>query len=164
MQDIIPIHGRNGQPAEPRERKKKRGRLDTAEPTAIPKPTPATPPSVRWVATAGVALTAILSASLNGYCYSTHAPAPWAGWALGIAVPALILILGRVAGGAWKQGQRLVMGIATGSGLSLLALSVTHCATSISAVTGSSLGLAVPLAIAIDCGLVSCELALIAEE
>jgi hypothetical protein len=113
--------------------------------------------ATRYAALAGVALTSLMSAALNGYCYSTHAPSPLAGWALGISVPILILILGRVAGGT-KGTKRWASAL---SGASLLLLSVSHCAESISAITGSSLALAIPLAIAIDCGLVSCELALL---
>lgn len=116
--------------------------------------------SIRWVAMGGVGLTATLSAALNGYNYAQHAPSPWAGWALGVAIPALILILGRV----WAGRRGMLAGwVAMVAGLGLLALSVGHCAASIAAVTGSSMWLAVPLAVAIDAGLVACELALLDE-
>lgn len=120
--------------------------------------------SVRAAAMCGIGLTGLMSAALNGYCYSQHAPAAWAGWALGFAVPVLVLILGRVAGGSFGLGRRLTAWVATVAGLSLLALSVHHCAASIAAVTGSSQWLAVPLALAVDVGLVACELALMGED
>lgn len=116
--------------------------------------------SYRKAAMIGVGLSACLSAALNGYHYSLHAPAAWAGWGLGLAVPCLILILGRVWGGATRK---LVGHTAAGAGLALLALSVVHCADSIAAVTGSGQWLAIPLAVAIDCGLVACEMALLDE-
>ena len=47
------------------------------------------------------------------------------------------------------------------SGVALLLLSVWHCSQSIALLTGSPVALA--LAVAIDCGLVACEVALITE-
>lgn len=114
----------------------------------------------RW-ATVGVIMTAVLSAGLNGYANSLHASMAWAGWALGISVPLIVVTLGRVATGA---NHKYVTLMAVLSGLSLLGLSVWHCSESISLLTGSSVWLSLPMAIAIDCGLVSCETALMAEE
>lgn len=116
------------------------------------------------VAMTGVALCGILSAALNGYQHSLHSPEVYAGWALGIAVPVLVLILGRVSGGCWRRGHNAVAWSAALSGVALLALSVYHCSEAIAILTGSPLALAVPLAVAIDCGLVSCEIAVIVTE
>lgn len=114
----------------------------------------------------GVGFTAVLSAGLNGYANAQHASVLWAGWAMGLAVPILVLTLAKVAGLKWKSGgkNRWIGGFAGGSGVALLFLSVWHCALSISLVTGSSIYLALPMAVAIDCGLVACEVALISEE
>jgi hypothetical protein len=49
------------------------------------------------------------------------------------------------------------------SGAALLLLSVWHCSQSIALLTGSPVALALPMAVAIDCGLVACEVALISE-
>lgn len=114
----------------------------------------------------GVAFTGVLSAGLNGYANSQHASVLWAGWAMGLAVPVLVLTLAKVAGLKWRRGgpQRWVGGLAGASGVLLLFLSVWHCALSISLLTGSSVFLSLPMAVAIDLGLVSCEVALISEE
>lgn len=117
---------------------------------------------VHW-ATFGVAFTAILSALLNGYANAQHATVGWAGWLMGLAVPVIVLTLSKVAGEKWKAGQLWVAGCAGGSGVTLLFLSVYHCSTSISLLTGSELWLTLPMSVAIDCGLVACEIALITE-
>jgi hypothetical protein len=112
----------------------------------------------RW-ATGGVILTGGLSALLNGYAASQASPVAWAGWAMGAVIPVIVLVLGKVGSllwrRGWKTGAKGVGGVASG----LLGLSVLHCATSIGLLTGSSLWLALPMAVAIDCGLVACEVA-----
>lgn len=45
-----------------------------------------------------IALSVAMSMGLNAYAFSQHATVPWAGGALGVIIPALVLILGRVAG------------------------------------------------------------------
>ncbi len=134
-------------------------------PAATPKPAPAVAghASVRRWATFGVGFTLILSAGLNGYANAQHSPVAWAGWLMGLAVPLLVLTLSKVAGEKWQAGQRPVAWLAGGSGAALLFLSVWHCANSIGLLTGSGLFLAIPMAVAIDCGLVACEVALITE-
>lgn len=117
--------------------------------------------SVGTWATFGVVFTLILSACLNGYANAQHAPVALAGWLMGIAVPVLVLVLSKVAGEKWKAAQFGVAYFAGTSGLALLFMSVYHCSESIALLTGSGLVLAVPMAIAIDCGLVACEVALI---
>lgn len=49
----------------------------------------------RW-SLAYVVLAVLLSMGLNAYSFSLHATVAWAGIALGIVIPALVLILGRV--------------------------------------------------------------------
>jgi hypothetical protein len=120
-------------------------------------------PSVRRWATFGVAFTLVLSAGLNGYANAQHAPAAFAGWLMGLAVPVLVLVLSKVSGEKFRAGQRGVAWFAGGSGVSLLVLSVWHCSEAIALLTGSPVALALPLAVAIDAGLVSCEVALITE-
>lgn len=106
---------------------------------------------------------AALSAVLNGYSASQHAPIPVMGWLLGLTIPAIVLLLGRVSGKLWKRGNKPLAYFAGGSGVGLLVLSVYHCAESISLLTGSGLILSVPMAIAIDAGMTASELAAISE-
>jgi hypothetical protein len=106
---------------------------------------------------------AVLSAALNGYANSLEASIPWAGWGMGLTIPAIILLLGKVAGLLWKRGQHRLAYLTGGTGTGLLLLSVWHCATSISLLTGSPLLLALPMAVAIDVGFVCCEVAALVE-
>ena len=119
--------------------------------------------SVKQWATFGVGFMLVLSAALNGYANAQHSPVAWAGWLMGLAVPVIVLTLAKVAGEKYRAGQKPVAWAAGGSGVALLFLSVWHCSESIAMLTGGSLGLAVPMAIAVDCGLVACEVALISE-
>ncbi len=82
---------------------------------------------------------------------------------MGIAVPVLVLVLSKVCGEKFRAGQKPVAWFAGGSGIALLFLSVWHCSEAIALLTGSPVALALPLALAIDCGLVACEVALISE-
>lgn len=119
----------------------------------------------RWSA-AGCYGMLVGSAVLNGMANAQYAPAAWAGWLAGIAIPAVLLVGFRVAAGslsrsAGRHGQvrrRIGIGVAAAT-VGLLALSVWHCAESLSRLTGASLALAMPQAVAIDCLLVGCELA-----
>lgn len=121
---------------------------------------PAADPLTRW-ARSGVFLSLGLSGLLNGYANAEHATpgmAP-AGWALGLCVPALVLILSRVAGGCYLRGRR-GLGVCGGAvALALLGLSVRHCAHTFAALTGADMFSAVLWAIGVDAGLVVCELA-----
>jgi hypothetical protein len=116
---------------------------------------------IRAYAYAGVGLLSVLSAGLNGYANSLHSPIEWAGWMMGISIPLVILILGKVAGLQYRRGFRRAAYITGGTGVGLLFLSIWHCATSISILTGSPIMLAVPMAVAIDAGFVCCEVAVI---
>lgn len=116
-------------------------------------------PLTRW-ARAGVALSLGLSGLLNGYANAEHAVAGmgWAGWGLGLCVPALVLILSRVSGGAYLRGRRVLGAVGGAVALALLALSVRHCAHTFAALTGADMVSAVLWAVGVDAGLVVCEL------
>lgn len=147
-------------PAKPRRKK----------PAPVPTPpSPAPAPALRadrlhGYAATGVGVMAAMSALLNGYANGSHAPVAWAGWLMGLAVPAVILLLGKVAGKLWKRGARPLALATAGSGVGLLGLSVWHCSNSIALLTGSPLALAVPMAVAVDVGFVACELALLEDK
>tara|TARA_Y100000034_G_scaffold54262_1_gene66534 strand:+ start:90 stop:512 length:423 start_codon:yes stop_codon:yes gene_type:complete len=112
----------------------------------------------RWALT-GVVLMAVLSALLNGYANAQHASVEWAGWGMGLVIPVVVLVIFKVAGLIYKRGhQRAAFGMGV-IGCGLLFLSVWHCSTSIALLTGGGIELAIPMAIAIDCGLVGCECA-----
>lgn len=118
--------------------------------------------TVRW-ATFGVSFTLVLSAVLNGYANAQHAPLAFAGWLMGLSIPVIVLTLAKVASEKYRDGQRAVSYFAGGSGVALLLLSVYHCSQSIAVLTGGGLFLAVPLAVAVDAGLVAMEIALVSE-
>lgn len=142
----------------------RKARTPAATPTTTTStPATSTPPADplhRW-ARAGVFLSLGLSGLLNGHANAAHCAEGMAGagWGLGLCVPALVLILSRVAGGAWLRGRR---GLGAAGGLvavALLALSVRHCAATFAALTGADMMSAVLWAIGVDAGLVVCELA-----
>lgn len=141
----------------PRQRKPRTAAFSGVAPVAIKVPKADQVALKRW-ASAGVWLTLIMSAVLNGYSNAQHAPMAWAGWLMGMATPALVLILSRVASLQHRRKYRKLAGFTASVGVGLLLLSVWHCAISISILTGSHLALAIPMAVAIDCGLVACEL------
>lgn len=114
-------------------------------------------------ANCGVVIMAVLSAILNGYANAENATVEWAGWGMGLVIPAIILVLGKVASLLWKRRQYRAAYITASVGVGLLALSVWHCSLSIAMLTGSPLLLAVPFAVAIDCGFVCCEWAALQE-
>lgn len=117
----------------------------------------------------GVYVCVVTSALLNGYANSLHATIPAAGWMLGIMIPLLVLILSKVAG--MQHRRRAVIRVHKSAyplaymtaavGGCLLTLSVWHCACSLALLTGSHITMALPMAVAIDCGLVCCELDII---
>lgn len=107
---------------------------------------------------AGVGMCVFTSACLNGYANAMHASIPVAGAMLGVMIPCLVLVLSKVAGMQWKGRVHTLAYFTAGTGVSLLILSIYHCACSIALLTGSHMLLCIPMAIAIDCGLVCCEL------
>lgn len=111
-----------------------------------------------WAYT-GVAGTLALSGWLNGLAFSVSAPTPLHGWVLGLAIPCLILVFSRVAALCYARGRKGLAGAGAAATLSMLLLSVQHCATSIARLTGENVALAALMALAIDAGLVVCELA-----
>ena len=129
-----------------------------ARTTRKPKVKPVADTSNVW-AYGGVSLMGVMSMGLNGYANAQHATVAWPGWAMGIAVPCIVLIVARVAGLKYKSGKRIAAKMGAGVIAALLLLSVWHCATSIALLTGSHIVLALPMAVAIDCGLVYCEYA-----
>jgi hypothetical protein len=130
-----------------------------SRPSTKPKPDA----DLRQTAALTVLICAAISGLLNAYAMYTHSPTPVLGIVLGCSIPVIVLRLGKVTGKLWKRGNRELAYFAGCSGVGLLLLSVYHCAEAVSILTGSSLLLSVPLAVAIDCGLVACELAAIAE-
>jgi Na+/proline symporter len=135
---------------------------------AKPAPAPAVEPvphadHLRLYATTGVGVMVILSALLNGFANSQHSPITWAGWGMGLVVPCIVLILAKVAGLLWRRGNRRQGYVTAGVGAGLLALSVWHCSQSIALLTGSPVVLSLPMAVAIDAGLVACEVAALVE-
>ena len=110
----------------------------------------------RW-AYAGVGLTLALSAGLNGMAFAEHAPAAWAGWGLGFLIPVMVLVFSRVAVLGWAEGYRRPAAVGAGATLLMVLLSVQHLAASISRLTGESMLSAGLMAVAIDVGLVVCE-------
>lgn len=123
----------------------------------------ASAPLAKTPAMFGVIFMAGLSSILNGYAYAQHAPSAVAGWLLGIAVPVIVLTLGRVAGAKHRAKQKALAVFTGAAGAALLFLSVWHCSESIAAITGGGIALAIPMAIAIDLGFLACELALITD-
>jgi hypothetical protein len=122
------------------------------------------PPTLKRWAYAGVGLTLGLSAWLNGLAFSKHAEVPVHGWVLGLLIPVLILVFSRVGGMMYAAGVKTRAYVAGGACLPMLLLSVQHCAVSIARLTGEPVLLAALMALAIDAGLVVCELATVDEE
>jgi hypothetical protein len=143
-------------PAPPRTRRKPARRASS--PAAVEQPS-----AVARSAGLGVGLMLVLSAGLTGYANAQHSPVAWAGWLMGLAVPVIVLVLAKVCGEKWRAGQKPIARFAGSSGAAPLLLSVWHCSQSIAILTGSPVALAQPMAVAIDCGLVACEVALISE-
>lgn len=111
----------------------------------------------------GVGTTLSLSAWLNGLAFEERASSAAAGWVLGLMVPILVLVFARVSALLWGRGQRWLAGVGGCAVLSILALSVQHLAGSISRLTGEAGWTAALMAVAVDAGLVVCELATVRE-
>jgi hypothetical protein len=129
-----------------------------ARPKAKGKPEPKPNPVTGW-AYAGVGLTLSLSGWLNGLAFSQSAPTPVHGWVLGVAIPVLVLVFSRVSAVLYAQGNRHLAYCGAGATLSILLLSVQHCAVSIARLTGEPVALAALMALSIDVGLVVAEVA-----
>lgn len=125
--------------------------------------TPKTNPVKVW-AYAGVGLTLALSGWLNGLAFSQSAPTPVHGWVLGLTIPVLVLVFSRVSAILYAQGNRTLAYAGAGATLSILLLSVQHCAVSISRLTGEHVALATLMGLAIDVGLIICEVATIGKK
>lgn len=144
----------------PRTRKPRTAAFSGVAPVAIKTPKAEQVALKRW-ANAGIWMTLVMSALLNGYsnAQNTRENMEWAGWLMGLATPALVLIFSRVSSLQYRMKRYKRAGFTASVSIGLLLLSALHCAESIAMLTGSHLWLAVPMAIAIDCGLVACELA-----
>lgn len=108
---------------------------------------------------AGVGVTLGLSGWLNGLAFAERSPSPGMGWALGVAIPVMVLIFSRVGALLYALNRRNLAYCAAAATVSILALSVQHCAVSIARLTGEHVALAALMALAVDAGLVVCELA-----
>lgn len=135
-----------------------KGRKPTKAPEEKPVKAPEGPDRLNRWAHVGIGLSIGMSAGLNGFANAQHAQYPVAGWALGILVPALVVVLARVSGGAFARGWRQLALAGALVCVSLLGLSVSHCARAFAALTGADYLSAVMMAVGIDCGLVVCEL------
>ncbi len=120
--------------------------------------TPKPNPVHRW-AYCGVGLTLGLSGWLNGLAFSQSAPTPVHGWALGLAIPVLVLVFSRVSAILYAQHCRTLAYCGAGATLSILLLSVQHCAVSIARLTGEPILLAALMGLSVDVGLVVSEIA-----
>jgi hypothetical protein len=78
---------------------------------------------------------------------------------LGLAIPVAILIFSRVSALCYGHGRRALAYCGAAACLSILLLSVQYIAVSIARLTGEHVILAGLMALAIDAGLVACELA-----
>ena len=118
---------------------------------------------VRW-SHIGIITTALLSAGLNAYANFQTASIPWLGAAIGVSIPWLIYILCKVGGEQNARGHVKRARFTGVAALALLGLSIHHCARSIALLTCGTSDLTWEhwaMAIAIDAGLVACELATI---
>jgi hypothetical protein len=108
-----------------------------------------------------VALTLGFSAWLNGEANVHYAGEGHliSAWAMGLSVPALVFLMGRLTQLCRERRAIQVSNAAGIVGVVLLFLSVHHCSTSIQTITGAPWYLALASAISIDCGLVVSELA-----
>jgi hypothetical protein len=122
---------------------------------------PAKRDSLKVTAYSAVALTLGFSAWLNGEANAFYAGDGHliSAWAMGLSVPALVFLMGRIAQLSRERKAFQVSNAAGIVGVVLLFLSVHHCSTSIQTITGAPWYLALASAISIDCGLVVSELA-----
>lgn len=113
------------------------------------------PKTHEWCHWGVVSLTG-LSAVLNAYHAWGHSPVPALGAAISATIPVIALLLARVAAGSRRYSKPLSNSCAGVAGI-LLLLSVYHCGDAIASLVGCSLWLGLPLALAIDAGLVLCK-------
>lgn len=136
----------------------------TRKPATTRKPTaPKRDELITWSHT-GVITTAVLSAALNGYANAQTATIPALGATIGVCIPWVIYILCKVGGQQMARGHAYRARFTATAALALLALSIHHCAVSIALLTCGTSILTWEhwaMAIAIDMGLVACELATI---
>jgi len=109
----------------------------------------------------GVITTALLSAVLNAYANYQTASVPAFGVILGVCIPWIVFVLCKVGGKQFRQGHRRRAYFTAFAAGCLLLLSIHHCTASIAMLTGMEASEWGPylMAIAIDVGLVACEVA-----
>lgn len=143
----------------------------TRKPVATRKSAASQSESHQW-SHRGIALTCGLSVVLNAHANLHHMHASLVSTAailplfMGVVIPCLVYIFARVAGTQWRRKARVIIGgrriplaaITAFSAVGLLGLSIEHCATSLTLLAGMSGWQAYAMAIAIDGGLVACEL------
>lgn len=113
---------------------------------------------------AGVGITLALSGWLNGMAFSESARDARNGWVLGLSIPVIVLVFSRISATLYSRGLRNLAYVGAGATLSILLLSVQHCAHSIARLTGEPVALAALMALAIDVGLVVAEVATVAKK
>jgi len=125
------------------------------------RPRPSKRDPLKLTAYTAVTLTLGFSAWLNGEANAFYAGEGHlvSAWAMGLSVPALVFLMGRIAQLCRERRAIRVSNAAGIVGVVLLFLSVHHCSTSIQSMTGAPWYLALASAISIDCGLVVSELA-----
>lgn len=120
--------------------------------------------SVEKWGTRYVVAACVLSSGLNAWanvdmCGSDSVLACTAAGVLGAVVPGLAWMLSKIAGHAYRA-KRTHMAIAVGLGAAaLLTLSIWHCAHAIALLTGGGVVLSGLLAVGIDYGICSSEIA-----
>jgi peptidoglycan/LPS O-acetylase OafA/YrhL len=107
-----------------------------------------------------VGVVVVLSAVLNSMANAsgqTDTTLRLMAYGMGSLIPVLVLMLFRIAGLLARRKRMHAAYAVAVIGACLLLLSVYHCAHSITVLTGGGWWLSVPMAVAIDCGLATCE-------
>lgn len=159
MTATLPIPSANGSHAPAKSKKVK-----PAKATKV-RPVKTTLSTVKAWGTGYIVGSGLISCGLNALANGQHAPIHLTvpAYLLGTAIPAGCLALGKVASTLWVRNARQLAYVVGGIASVLLSLSVYHCTESIAMLTGSPIALAAGMAIAIDAGMVGCEVALTLE-
>ena len=117
----------------------------------------------RW-GTRYVIAACVLSSGLNAWanvdmCVSDSLLACSAAGILGAVIPGLAWMLSKIAGHAYRAGRKRLACMVGIAAVSLLVLSIWHCAHAIALLTGGGVVLSSLLAVGIDYGLVASETA-----
>jgi hypothetical protein len=159
MKDVLDFQGRNGQaPAKGKRKAKRSGAVSKSKRQALR--------NVELWAGRYVGGAVALSAGLNAWanvdlCGAASLTGQCAAAGIGLAVPGLVWVAGKIAGWSHRAGRLSLAWLVGVAGVCLLLLSVWHCAHAIDHLTGCGLGLAILQAVGIDYGLVASEVAAI---